>query len=183
MNILLTFFLISFQYFFNEPVNILIVFDTKEGKTESFAKKVYEGANLVEGVSVKLKSVENVDLNDIVNSDAIIIGSPVYNANPSPKILDFISEWPFEKQIMKNKIGAVFVTAGGISAGEELAQMSIIQSMMVFGMIIVGGEDWKSAFGASLVTDELNLLSQKKYFNEKAINLGKRVALVTKKMG
>ena len=31
--------------------------------------------------------------------------------------------------------------------------------------------------------DELNLLSQKKYFNEKAINLGKRVALVTKKMG
>ena len=29
----------------------------------------------------------------------------------------------------------------------------------------------------------LNLLSQKKYFNEKAINLGKRVALVTKKMG
>ena len=165
MNIFLTFFLISFHYFFNEDVNILIVFDTKVGKTESFSKKVYEGVNSVEGVSVQLKSVENVDLNDVVNTDAIIIGSPVYNANPSPKILDFISEWPIEKQIMKNKIGAVFVTAGGISAGEELAQMSIIQSMMVFGMIIVGGEDWKSAFGASLVSDELNLLSQKNYFN------------------
>ena len=116
---------------------------------------------------------------ELKKSDAIIIGTPVYNANPSAKILDFIKHWPLKPE-MRNKIGAVFVTAGGISAGEELSQMSIIQAMLIFGMIIVGGEDWKSAFGSSLITSELELINKKKYFAKKAIQLGKRVATVTK---
>ena len=68
------------------------------------------------------------------------------------------------------------MTGGGISSGEELVQTSLLQAMMVFGMIIVGGDDWKSSFGASAVTaegtytQELNPL-----FLLKGEQLGKRV--------
>jgi NAD(P)H dehydrogenase (quinone) len=47
------------------------------------------------------------------------------------------------------KIGAAFVTAGGISAGEELVQMNILHSMLIFGMMVAGSPGWQQPFGAS----------------------------------
>ena len=53
---------------------------------------------------------------------------------------------------MRDKVGAAFVTAGGISAGEEAVQLAILRAMLVYNMIVVGGADWTAAFGASAVT-------------------------------
>jgi len=161
---------------------ILIVYHSQTGNTKLMAEAVAEGAKSCNGVAVKLFSVDSVKITDVTNADAIIIGSPVYNANTAPEIQEFINKWPFKNSPMKNKIAAAFVCGGGISAGEEIVQMNILKSMLVFGMIIVGGDDWKSAFGASAVvaeqpfTDNLNSI-----FIEKARNLGKRVAEVTKR--
>jgi NAD(P)H dehydrogenase (quinone) len=111
----------------------------------------------------------------------------VYNANVTPEISAFIASWPFDGQPLKDKIGAVFVTAGGISAGEEIVQMNILQSMLVFGMIVVGGPDWTQPFGASAVTgeppfevDEQNEISDQ--FIDKGYQLGERVAKITLKL-
>ena len=119
----------------------------------------------------------------MLQADAIIVGSPVYNANVSPQVMQFINNWPFKGGPLKNKIGAAFVTSGGISAGEELVQLNILHSMLIFGMIIVGGDSWESAFGASAVTAEKPFDDQdeiNKKFLQKGYNLGKRVAEVTK---
>ena len=162
--------------------NVLIVYHSEAGSTERLAQAVAEGANSVEGVMVLLKSVSDVSEKDLINADAIIVGSPVYNANVSPQISAFIASWPFEGQPLKNKIGAAFVTAGGISAGEEIVQMNILQSMLVFGMIVVGGPDWTQPFGASAIMyeDPFNnggLIAIQ--FLEKGKALGKRVAELT----
>jgi NAD(P)H dehydrogenase (quinone) len=60
---------------------------------------------------------------------------------------------PFGGQ-MKDKVGAAFTTGGGMSAGEELAQVATLHAMLVYGMIVVGGPEWTGAFGASAVTGE-----------------------------
>ncbi len=85
---------------------------------------------------------------------------------------------------MRNKIGAAFTTGGGISAGEELVQVGILHSMLVFGMVIVGGEQWTSAFGASAVTSEDPFKEGRvdKAFREKGEALGKRVATLAAKL-
>ena len=85
---------------------------------------------------------------------------------------------------MKDKIGAAFVTGGGISAGEELAQLSILHSMMIFGMILVGGPSWDQAFGASAITGEQPFSSDSlvdEMFLKKGYLLGQRVAEITRK--
>ena len=94
-----------------------------------------------------------------------------------------MSEWPFEGNPLKDKIGAAFVTAGGISSGEELAQVNILHTMLIFGMIVVGGEEWTSAFGASAITNESIFKKEKldKIFLQKGFTLGQRVAKITKK--
>jgi NAD(P)H dehydrogenase (quinone) len=164
--------------------NILITYYSKTAHTQSLAEEVAKGAQSIPGVQVKLKRIDQTTTKDLLDADAIIVGSPVYNANLAPELVQFMSTWPFEGNPLKDKIGAAFVTAGGMSAGEELAQVNILQSMLVFGMIIVGGDDWTSAFGASAITNEgvFKTAQLDNIFLQKGFSLGKRVATMTKKM-
>ncbi len=169
----------------NAQTNVLITYYSKTGNTQTMAEAVARGASEVEGVQVTLKTVEQAVISDLIEADAIIVGSPVYNANVAPEVSSFIASWPFENQPLKNKIGAAFVTAGGISAGEEITQVNILQSMLIFGMVVVGGSDWTAPFGASAIRgeppfDEDEPIHQ--HFLEKGQALGKRVAELAVKL-
>ncbi len=177
-------FIFSALLWAKEP-SVLIVYHSETGNTELMARAVQEGALAVANVKVVLKSVDEVNENDLLNADAIIVGSPVYNANVSPKVAAFIASWPFEGQPLKGKLGAAFVTAGGVSSGEEITQMNILQSMLIFNMIVMGGPDWRTPFGASAIRgDDFFPYDQpiQPGFLEKGIALGKRVAETVKKI-
>lgn len=133
---------------------VLIAWYSPGGHTKALAEAVSEGAASVNGVAVKLLPIKEVQQKDLLDAAAVIVGTPVYNANTAPAVQRFINSWPFKGQPMKDKIGAAFVTAGGISAGEELVQLNILHSMLIYGMLVAGGPEWTSAFGASAITDE-----------------------------
>ena len=155
---------------------ILITYYSTSGNTEQLAKAVAKGAKEGDRITVLLKRVEETTAQDLVAADAIILGSSVYNANPAPEVLKFIQRWPFEEGSMKNKIGAVFVTGGGISSGEELVQTSLLHAMMIFGMVVIGGDEWTSPFGASAVTSEDRYTKNlDPHFLQKGERLGIRV--------
>lgn len=156
---------------------ILITYHSKSGKTASMAKAIAKGAAINDNIAIIVKTIEQTTKDDLLHADAIILGSPVYNANPSSDVLKFIESWPFAGTPLKNKIGAVFVTGGGISSGEELVQVSILHAMLVFGMVVVGGDDWTAPFGAAAITNEAPFDTQMNdAFLLKGQNLGKRVA-------
>jgi len=170
-----------------DSTTIAVFYYSQSGNTKAMAEAVQYGARQVNGVKVRLLEIKEAVTRDILAADAIILGSPVYNGNVAPPVLEFINSWPFEGAPLRDKIGAVFVSAGGISAGEELVQMSIISAMLVNRMIIVGGPEWQGAFGASAVTGESpfnngeNPVKINPSFLKKAADLGKRVAEITKK--
>lgn len=149
---LICFFVMSFSCNAT-PVHILIVYFSQNGHTEQLAKAVANGAKQVPDVEVKLIPVQEASVEDAVESDAIILGTGTYNANVAPALQEYINRWPM-KHTMKDKIGAAFVTGGGFSAGQESTQLSLLRSMLIFGMITVGGENWTSPFGAAAITAE-----------------------------
>lgn len=163
---------------------VLIAYSSVQGHTKKMAEAVANGARSVADAEVTIEDVNKINLSIISGMDAIIVGSPVHNANITPEIQSFINKWPFKDGVMRDKIGAAFVSAGGMSAGEELAQLSILHSMLVFGMIVVGGDNWRSAFGASAIVNEstsppsstasTDTISE--YYLKKGEMLGKRVA-------
>jgi len=132
---------------------ILIVYYSKTGHTMTLAESIYRGAKSVDNVEVKIATIEQTTIDDVKKADGIILGSPVYNGNIAPQVQQFINSWPLHDTSYKSKVGAAFVTAAGISAGEEEAQFSIIRSMMIFNFIIVGGETWHSPFGAYAISN------------------------------
>jgi NAD(P)H dehydrogenase (quinone) len=166
---------------------ILVAYYSQSGRTKAMAEAVTAGARSVEYATVRLLSVDSATTADLLWADAIIIGSPVHGANVAAPVIMFMNAWPWPSKF-ENKIGAAFVTGGGISAGEELTQTAILHTMLIYGMIIVGGPTWEQAFGASAITDEAPFVDPTRKepvdprFIERAFGLGKRVAEVAKRM-
>jgi NAD(P)H dehydrogenase (quinone) len=157
---------------------VLIAYYSQSGNTKTLAHAVEEGAKSVAGVRVLLLPIDQVSTKEVLEADAIVVGSPVYNANVAPEVQRFINSWPFEGRPLKNKLGAAFVTGGGISIGEELVQLNLLHSMLIQGMLVMGGEETEAAFGASAITGEVPFQTGKveEQFLVKARGLGKRVA-------
>ena len=167
-----------------KAVTVLVVYHTIQEHTATLAKAVAEGVAEVPGARVVLKSVEQATSDDALNAQAIILGSPVHNANVTPSMQKYINSWAFGNQSFSDKIGAAFVTGGGISAGEELVQTNLLHSMLIYNMIVVGGPSWEQPFGASAVTNEYPFRNDEStevgYVNPQFLRkgklLGKRVA-------
>ena len=174
---------------------VLIVYYSARGHTAAMAEAVAEGTRSVPDVSVKLLPVDKASTEDVLAADAVILGSLVYNANVSPPIQRFINSWPFVRtdpsgkdRPLRDKLGAAFVTAGGISAGEELTQLNILHAMLIYNMIVVGGPTWKQAFGASGITGEEPFIDKERkgevhpQFLAKGEALGRRVAELARRL-
>jgi NAD(P)H dehydrogenase (quinone) len=165
--------------------SVVVAYYSQTGRTRVMAEAVANGA-IDGGADVAVLPVDSVTTEQLVGADAVIVGSPVHNANVALPVQEFILRWPFLGGEMRDKLGAAFVSAGGISAGEETTQLAILRSMLIYGMIVVGGGEWQSAFGASAVTEEAPFLSEagqvNEQFLEKARGLGSRVAGLARQM-
>lgn len=158
---------------------LIVSYYSQSGNTKQLAEAIAEGASMENKVDVLLAPLDSVRTQDLQRAGAIILGSPVYNGNPAPEVLQFINSWPFEGRPMKDKIGAAFATGGGFSIGEEEVLMSILRGMLIHGMMVVGGEEVEAALGASGITGEGPFEGGDgldPIFIQKGQQLGKRVA-------
>ncbi|GMQ25933.1 hypothetical protein Aoki45_26150 [Algoriphagus sp. oki45] len=178
LTLLSLFLFFGLQAFSQNQPTVLITYFSQSGNTKILAEAVAEGAKSVEGIEVKLLAIEEVNPVELLEAEAIIVGSPVYNGNPAPPVLEFINSWPFENRPLMDKLGAAFVTGGGISIGEEGVMIDILRAMLIHGMIVMGGEEVEAAFGASAITGEGPFENEKMddIFLRKGFGLGKRVA-------
>ncbi|MDH5641508.1 MAG: NAD(P)H-dependent oxidoreductase [Nitrospira sp.] len=163
------------------PVKVLVTYHSLSGNTERMADAVVEGVQSVPGTLVILKRVGEVTAEDLLSSDAVIVGSPVYWSNMSGEVKTFFDNWQFKFGVfpefkMKNKVGAAFATGGQISSGKEVTMLTILAAMLGNQMIVVSGG---GAFGASSTTEgDSPGIDKKELADAKA--LGQRVADVTK---
>ncbi len=158
-------------------MEILVLYYSKTGNTKKLAEEIAKGVEEVEGVKANLKSTHEVTKEDFLNAAGIIAGSPVYFGVMAADLKRVFDEFVSVRKKMENKIGAAFATSGDLSGGKETTMMSIIQAMLIYGMIIVG--DPMSAtghYGVSCVgaPDEKT--------RENGRKLGKRVAELAKKI-
>jgi NAD(P)H dehydrogenase (quinone) len=163
-----------------QTVTVLIAYYSRTGHTAAVARAVAAGAANVPGVAVRCRPVSELKESDVRASDAVIVGSPVYNAGMAAEVKQFIDTWPLKD--LKDKVGAAFCTAGGTTTGAELTLMGILESMLVFQFVVVGGETWRSAFGATAINPPAKsppwpLLNATD--TQRARALGERVAKVT----
>ena len=81
-------------------MKILVIYDSKTGNTEKMAKAVAEGAKAVAEVEVK-KIGEAFPLTMLADVDGVMFGSPVYYADISNNMKDFLEH--IESYIKANR--------------------------------------------------------------------------------
>lgn len=154
---------------------ILIVYDSKTGNTEKMAFAVADGARQVKGVEVIVKKVEQTSLDDLLEADGIIMGSPTYYGQMSAKLKALIDESVKIHGKLEGKVGAAFTSSGGTATGAETTLLSILNTMLVHGMIVHGRADDKHYGAAAVETPDKEELKH-------CLELGKRTATLVKRL-
>ena len=117
---------------------------------------------------------------DLLSSDAVIVGSPVYVGNMSGQVKTFFDNWGLKFGLgtgtgkMRNKVGAAFATGAGVSSGKEVTMLTILGAMLIHQMIVISGG---GGFGASATTGSTSPGIDDKELAD-ARDLGKRVVEV-----
>ena len=113
----------------------LVVYDSKTGNTEKMAMAISQGMERG-GIEVKVKRAENTSLNELIDADAIVFGTPTYYATISSNMKALIDKTVDIYPKLQDKVGAAFTSYEGV--GAELALLSLIQTMFVQKMVVVG---------------------------------------------
>jgi len=159
-------------------MQILILYYSKGGNTKKLAERIGEGVESVSGVKVLLKSTQEVKKEDFVDSAGIIAGSPVYFGAMAYDLKRVFDEFVVIRKKMENKVGAAFATSGDPSGGKETTIISIIQCLLIYGMIVVGDPmDATGHYGVACVGAPDEKIS------ENGRKLGRRVAELCRKLG
>ena len=158
-------------------MKVLVMYYSKTGNTKKLAEEITKGVQEVEDVECVLKPVSEVTKDDFITSDGIIAGSPVYFGTMTAEMKEIFDKFVGIRRQMGDKIGAAFATSGDESGGKETTLMSIIQAMLIYGMIVIG--DPLEATGHYGVACK-GAPNQQTAVN--AAKLGRRVALLIKKL-
>jgi NAD(P)H dehydrogenase (quinone) len=123
--------------------NVLVLYDSKGGNTQQMAVHVAEGVQEVTNIELRVRSVDEAKIDDVLWADGIAVGSPTYVGLASWKMKKFWDDIAFKVWgKMDGKLGCAFSSSGGWGGGAELACMSSLIMMMNLGMLVFGVTDY-----------------------------------------
>ncbi len=158
-------------------MRVLVLYYSRTGHTRALAEQIAIGIGEVEGVDCATRSTSEITEDDFLSSDGIIAGSPVYFGTMAAPLKQVFDDFVGLRQKMGGKVGAAFATSGDPSGGKETTIFSILQAMLIYGMIVVGDPlDATGHYGVSCTGRPDAQTS------ENARKLGTRVALLVKKL-
>ena len=158
-------------------MKILILYFSKGGNTRKLAEAIADGVESVDGCQAVLRTTGQVTKEDFTAAEGVIAGSPVYFGTMAADLKRVFDGFVSTRKKMEGKIGAAFSTSGDPSGGKETTIMSIIQALLIYGMIIAGdpmsatGHFGTSCMGAPDANDA-----------ENGRKLGRRVAEIAGKL-
>jgi NAD(P)H dehydrogenase (quinone) len=122
---------------------ILIIYATHWGSTKKLAEAIASGAQEEDGMEVIIKEADSATREEVLSTDALILGSPVHMGSMDWRVKKFIDEicsrlWMEDK--LNGKVGAVFATGGGYGnagGGCELTMLSMMNNLVELGLIII----------------------------------------------
>lgn len=120
-------------------IKIGVIFHSKTGNTERMAEEVLKGINDAGfEASGMLKSIKDTETDDLLDWDGVIVGSPTYYGLPSAPVKELFDRSVEHHGKLDGKVGGAFTSAANRGGGNETTIMSIVQMMLIHGMVVQG---------------------------------------------
>lgn len=154
--------------------NGLVIYYSRSGNTKQMAKTIAEAMNEA-NLPTKCKSVTDTTLDDLQAADAIVVGSPTYYGRLAAPIAQFFDESVTRHGKLDGKVGAAFSSSSNIAGGNETTIMSILETLLIHGMIVQGDPQGDHYGPVSIGKPDERVLKQCK-------RRGQRIAQLTNKL-
>jgi len=116
---------------------VLVLYYSRTGNTKRMGELVAEGAREAGG-EVTLKGVEDAKAEELLDYDAIVIGSPVYYGSMAAEIKKLLDESVAFHGQLEGKVGAAFSSSANIGGGNETTVLDILNALLIHGMVVQG---------------------------------------------
>ena len=157
-------------------MNLSIIYHSESGNTEEVANIIKKGVQSHKEINVKSMHIDDIDVDYINSSKAVIFGTPTYTGDLSHQMKNWFGNYPSELDL-SGKLGAVFATQRYVGGGADVALKTMIGHLLVKGMVVysAGAGEGKpfTHFGAVCIQ------SGTKEQRERAEIYGKRIAKKT----
>jgi len=143
----------------SDVTEVLVLFYSIHGATESMARLVARGADEIPGAAATLRTVPRVsatveerdppvpdrgapyvELSDLRRCHALVLGSPTRFGNMAAPLKHFLdttaSEWAAGALV--GKPGAVFTSTSSLHGGQETTLLSMMLPLLHHGMVVAG---------------------------------------------
>jgi NAD(P)H dehydrogenase (quinone) len=118
-------------------MKILIGYYSKTGHTKKMAEAIAKGIKK-ENVTAEMKKVKDISVDELLEFETIIFGSPTYYGMMAADLKKLLDESVKYHGKLSGKIGGAFSTSGMMGGGGETTILSILQALLVHGMIVIG---------------------------------------------
>ena len=118
-------------------MQVLVLYYSKGGNTKRLAEEIAKGVEST-GAKAIMRNTQEVTKEDFLDSAGVIAGSPVYFGVMAADLKRIFDEFVSTRRKMENKVGAAFASGAHPTGGKETTIFSILQCMIIYGMIVVG---------------------------------------------
>ena len=115
----------------------IVIYYSRSGNTKEMAQIIAEAMNGT-GLATECKSVDKVKADDLLDYDAIVVGSPTYYGSMAGPIKHLFDDAVANHGKLDGKVGAAFSSSANIGGGNETTIMSIIEAMLIAGCVVQG---------------------------------------------
>lgn len=129
---------------------ILVVYYTETGNTERMAELICEDARR-EGAQAEIIRVEECGLDDLIEADGVVVGSPTYFSNVAWQVKKLIDESIIlyrRNRQLRGKVGGCFTSSGTLRDAKDCIKMLELafglhhKMEMVPSIVRVSGDNW-----------------------------------------
>ena len=115
----------------------LVIYYSRSGNTKAMAHAIAEGMQK-SGLATKCKSVTDTKVDELLDVDVIVVGSPTYYGRAAGPIATFFDESVSKHGKLDGKLGAAFSSSANVAGGNETTVCELNNMLLVHGMIIQG---------------------------------------------
>jgi NAD(P)H dehydrogenase (quinone) len=154
--------------------NAIVIYYSRTGNTKEMAEIIAKSMNDAD-VQTECKSVSDIKAEELLDYDAIVIGSPTYYGHMAGPIKQLIDDSVAFHGKLDGTIAAAFSSSANIAGGNETTIMGIIEAMLIAGCVVQGDPKGDHYGPVSIGKPDGRVQQQ-------CVRRGRRIAELTKKL-
>lgn len=115
----------------------LVAYYSRTGNTRQMAELIAEAIKKA-GLEAVVKEIKEVAPSELLNYEAIVVGSPTYYGTMSAEVKKLFDDSVKFHGKLDGKVGAAFASSANIAGGNETTILDILNAMLIHGMILQG---------------------------------------------